>query len=89
MPVAANRDRVQKSPIPKPPVRLRYKQGDVVRAWVYDPGDNIPPVSLRAVAAKEYNNFIMCDVEALHEGMWDKVYNECYPIMKTVDRGDE
>ena len=61
---------------------LRYKPGDVVREWRYYPGENMPMVRLRAVAAKQYAWFVLCDVMTLTYGEWKKAYRECFPITR-------
>ena len=63
--------------LPRPVKKGRaYRCGDVLMCYLG--GSEGCTVPLRAVVIKRYKRFTHCRVEALHDGQWDYVYDQCF-----------
>jgi len=65
--------------IPKPVEKGRaFRAGDVLA--YFSGGFDDVPVALRAVVVKRYRRFLHCRVEALQDGRWMYVYDQCFGL---------
>jgi len=55
-----------------------HRAGDVL-AYFTGGFDDVP-VALRAVVLKRYKRFLHCRVEALQDGQWMYVYDQCFGL---------
>lgn len=69
------------------PVRVMpapAKNGRAIRAGdvlaYFSGGFDDVPVALRAVVVKRYRRFLHCRVEALQDGRWMYVYDQCFGL---------
>jgi hypothetical protein len=63
--------------LPRPEKEARtYRCGDVLMHFAG--GNDDCTVPLRAVVVRQYKHFAHCRVEALHDGQWNYVYDQCF-----------
>ncbi|MFZ5975581.1 MAG: hypothetical protein ACOYU3_09310 [Bacillota bacterium] len=63
--------------LPLPGRKTRtYRRGEVLMH--FDGGNDGCTVPLRAVVIRQYGRFAHCRVEALHDGQWNYVYDQCF-----------
>jgi len=55
--------------------RRQYEPGDTVAEW-----EGAEGVPCRAVAREIYPHHVLCDVLALHDGIWRRVYRESFAV---------
>jgi hypothetical protein len=63
--------------MPNPVEKERALRGGDVLAYFSGGIDDVP-VSLRAVVVRQYRRFLHCRVEALQDGQWVYVYDQCF-----------
>ena len=63
--------------------RRRYEPGDIVAQW-----EGAEGVPCRAVAIRQYAHHVLCDVIAMHDGIWRRVYRESFAVRGHSNAGD-